>query len=181
MHQLLLTASTGGVELDFPAWLRITHFINFIMMGFLIRSGWEVLASHPRLYWNNHCTPGSEWLKFTKDKVSTVPGEFTARDDQRRLSPLISLPGNGQIGLGRAWHALVTFIWIANGLVYVSLLFLTGQWRRIVPTSWDIIPQAWESIQIYAGFQIPSIEHFQPYDALQQIMYFTVVFIVGTR
>ena len=102
MHQLLLTASTGGVELDFPAWLRITHFINFIMMGFLIRSGWEVLASHPRLYWNNQCTPGSEWLKFTKDKVSTVPGEFTARDDQRRLSPLISLPGNGQIGLGRA-------------------------------------------------------------------------------
>ena len=127
MHQLLLTASTGGVELDFPAWLRITHFINFIMMGFLIRSGWEVLASHPRLYWNNHCTPGSEWLKFTKDKVSTTPGEFTARDDQRTLSPLISLPGNAQIGLGRAWHALVTVIWIANGLIYVSLLFLTGR------------------------------------------------------
>ena len=179
MHQLLLTASTGGVELDFPAWLRITHFINFIMMGFLIRSGWEVLASHPRLYWNNHCTPGSEWLKFTKDKVPTTPGAFTARDDQRTLSPLISLPGKAQIGLGRAWHALVTVIWIVNGLVYVSLLFLTGQWRRIVPTSWDIIPQAWESIQIYAGFQIPSIEHFQPYDALQQIMYFTVVFIVA--
>ena len=179
MHQLLLTASTGGVELDFPAWLRITHFINFIMMGFLIRSGWEVLASHPRLYWNNHCTPGSEWIKFTKDKVPTTPGAFTARDDQRTLSPLISLPGKAQIGLGRAWHALVTVIWIVNGLVYVSLLFLTGQWRRIVPTSWDIIPQAWESIQIYAGFQIPSIEHFQPYDALQQIMYFTVVFIVA--
>ena len=179
MHQLLLTASTGGVELDFPSWLRITHFINFIMMGFLIRSGWEVLASHPRLYWNNQCTPGSEWLKFTKDKVPTTPGAFTARDDQRTLSPLISLPGKAQIGLGRAWHALVTVIWIVNGLVYVSLLFLTGQWRRIVPTSWDIIPQAWESIQIYAGFQIPSIEHFQPYDALQQIMYFTVVFIVA--
>lgn len=90
MHHLLLTASTGGVELDFPAWLRITHFINFIMMGFLIRSGWEVLASHPRLYWNNHCTPGSEWIKFTKDKVPTTPGAFTARDDQRSLSPLIS-------------------------------------------------------------------------------------------
>lgn len=179
MHHLLLTASTGGVELDFPAWLRITHFINFIMMGFLIRSGWEVLASHPRLYWNNHCTPGSEWLKFTKDKVPTTPGAYTARDDQRSLSPLISLPGKGQIGLGRAWHALVTFIWIANGLIYVGLLFLTGQWRRIVPTSWDIIPQAWESIQIYAGLHIPSIEHFQPYDALQQIMYFTVVFIVA--
>lgn len=126
MHTLAAMASaTGAIDLDtFPAWLRITHFINFIMMGFLIRSGWEVLASHPRLYWNNHCTPGSEWLKFTKDKVSTVPGEFTARDDQRNLHPLISLPGRGQIGLGRAWHALVTAIWLINGFVYVALVFI---------------------------------------------------------
>lgn len=99
MHQTLMM-SAGGVALDFPAWLRITHFINFLMIGLLIRSGWEVIASHPRFYWNNHCTPGSEWLKFTKDKVSTVPGEYTARDDQRSLSPLISLPGKAQIGLG---------------------------------------------------------------------------------
>ena len=99
MHTTLLMVSSSGVELDFPAWLRITHFINFLMMGFLIRSGWEVIASHPRFYWNNHCTPGSEWLRFTKDKVSTVPGEYTARDDQRSLSPLISLPGKAQIGL----------------------------------------------------------------------------------
>lgn len=156
MHALAAMASAAGaVDLDtFPAWLRITHFINFIMMGFLIRSGWEVLASHPRLYWNNHCTPGSEWLKFTKDKVSTVPGEFTARDDQRNLHPLISLPGRGQIGLGRAWHALVTAIWLANGFVYVALLFGTGQWRRIVPTSWSIFPEAWESAKIYMGLQI---------------------------
>ena len=68
MHTTLLMVSSSGVELDFPAWLRITHFINFLMMGFLIRSGWEVIASHPRFYWNNHCTPGSEWLRFTKTR-----------------------------------------------------------------------------------------------------------------
>ena len=45
MHTTLLMVSSSGVELDFPAWLRITHFINFLMMGFLIRSGWEVIAS----------------------------------------------------------------------------------------------------------------------------------------
>ena len=47
-HSFIAVANiVNGVDLDtFPAWLRITHFINFIMMGFLIRSGWEVLASH---------------------------------------------------------------------------------------------------------------------------------------
>ncbi len=54
-----------------------------------------------------------------------------------------------------------------NGLVYVTLLFRTGQWRRIVPTSWSIFPKAWESAKICGSAQIPSIEHFQPYDALR--------------
>ncbi len=59
------------------------------------------------------------------------------------------------------------------------MLFATDNWRRIVPTSWDVFPQAWESLKIYAGFGVPSIEHFQPYDPLQQLMYFTVVFVAA--
>jgi DMSO/TMAO reductase YedYZ molybdopterin-dependent catalytic subunit/thiosulfate reductase cytochrome b subunit len=166
-------------ELGFPWWLQVTHFINFLFLGLLIRSGWEILASHPRLYWRNDCGPGTEWLKFTKDKVPTEPGAFTARDDQRTLHPLISLPGRAGIAFGRAWHGLITPLWVLNGLVYVVLLFGTGQWRRIVPTSWDVFGEAWDSLKIYAGFGVPSIEHFQPYDALQELMYFFVVFVLA--
>jgi hypothetical protein len=32
---------------------------------------------------------------------------------------------------------------------------------------------------MYAGFNVPGIEHFTPYDSLQQLMYFTVVFIAA--
>ncbi|GAB2725365.1 hypothetical protein GCM10027273_00290 [Nocardioides pakistanensis] len=70
-------------------------------------------------------------------------------------------------------------LWVLNGLIYVVLLFGTGQWRRIVPTSWDVFGEAWDSLKIYAGFGVPSIEHFQPYDALQEIMYFLVVFVLA--
>lgn len=100
-----------------------------------MRSGCEILASHPRLYWRNDCGPGTEWLRFTKDKVPSEIGAFTARDDQGDLHPLISLPGRAKIGIGRAWHGLVTVLWVVNGLLYVALLFGTGQWRRIVPSS----------------------------------------------
>lgn len=77
MHQTLMM-SAGGVALDFPAWLRITHFINFLMIGLLIRSGWEVIASHPRFYWNNHCTPGlsgssSRRIRFQPFLANTPP------------------------------------------------------------------------------------------------------------
>ncbi|SDC07073.1 cytochrome b561 [Raineyella antarctica] len=165
------------VPLDFPLWLRATHLVNFILIGLLIRSGWEIIASHPRLYWKNNCTPGSEWIRFTKDKVPTEVGAYTARDDQRSWSPLLVLPGNGKIAMGRAWHGLVTSLWVLNGAVYVTLLFATGEWHRIVPTSWSVFPQAWDSMRIYLGFGIPGIEHFTPYDSLQRLMYFFVVFV----
>jgi thiosulfate reductase cytochrome b subunit len=174
-----LQISTTATDLGFPWWLQVSHLVNFLFLGLLVRSGWEILAAHPRLYWRNDCGPGTEWLKFTKDTVPEEVGAFTARDDQRDLHPLISLPGRAKIGIGRAWHGLVTLLWVLNGLIYVVLLFGTGQWRRIVPTSWDVFGDAWESLTIYAGLGVPPIEEFQPYDALQQIMYFLVVFVLA--
>jgi methionine sulfoxide reductase catalytic subunit len=61
MQSLAVAAS-----LEFPAWLRVTHLLNFLLLGLLIRSGVEILASHPRLYFDDGCTPGREWLKFTR-------------------------------------------------------------------------------------------------------------------
>jgi methionine sulfoxide reductase catalytic subunit len=179
MIDTYLRAAAEPTALGFPWWLQVTHFINFLFLGLLVRSGWEILASHPRLYWRNDCGPGTHWLKFTKDEVPTEVGAFTARDDQRDLHPLLSLPGRAKIGIGRAWHGLVTTLWVLNGLVYVVLLFGTGQWRRIVPTSWGVFGDAWDSLKIYAGFGVPSLEHFQPYDALQRIGYFLVVFVLA--
>lgn len=175
---MILAAATHP-ELGFPAWLRVTHFLNFLFLGLLIRSGWEIISTHPRFYWRNDCGPGTEWIRFTRRKVPAEEGAYMAHDDQGHLSPLISLPGRGNIGLGRFWHGLVTMLWVLNGAVYVGLLFGTGQWRRLVPTSWQVFPEAWESFKIYAGLGVPSLAHFQPYDALQQLMYFTVVFVVA--
>ena len=86
----------------FPAWLRITHFINFVFIGVLIRSGIEILLSHPRLYWNNHCTPGTDWIRFTKRVVPAEEGQYMARDDELVLPEWFSLPGGKKIGLGPA-------------------------------------------------------------------------------
>lgn len=60
---------TASEPFGFPAWLRITHYVNFLFIVQLIRSGLQILADHPRLYWNVHCTPGTEWLRITPVKV----------------------------------------------------------------------------------------------------------------
>lgn len=164
---------------EFPLWLRATHLINFVLIGMLLRSGWEILASLPRLWWRKDCAPGTEWLRFTKRKLPKEEGVYTSLMDEKSLSPLIGLPGNENVGLGRHWHGLSVMLWVLNGLVYIVLLFATGLWRRIIPTSWDVFPEAWESLKMYVSLETPGIEHFTPYDALQTLGYTFVIFILA--
>ena len=166
-------------NVDFPLWLRASHLINFVLIGMLLRSGWEILASLPRLWWRKDSAPGTEWLRFTRRKLPKEEGVYTSLMDETSLSPLIALPGRENIGLGRHWHGLSVMLWVLNGIIYVVLLFATGLWQRIIPTSWEVFPEAWDSMVMYLGFQIPSIEHFQPYDALQMLGYTFVVFILA--
>jgi len=175
-----LPPETATGPSGFPAWLRITHYINFIFLILLIRSGLQILMDHPRLYGNVHCAPGSEWLRLTP---VVVPRDriWTSKDDSRHLSPWIGLPGyRHTVGMARHWHFLSVLIWVASGAVFVVMLFGSGQWQRVVPTSWRIIPDAWAVFVRYATFHpSPEPNGFYAYNALQKLTYFGVVFILA--
>jgi thiosulfate reductase cytochrome b subunit len=135
---------------------------------------------HPRLYWNVHCTPGTEWLRLTPIEVPKAE-VWTAKQDSRYLSPWIGLPGyRHTIGMARHWHFLSVLFWVVNGIVFVGLLFGTGQWRRMVPTSWQVVPDAWAYFVHYATLHLPpEPDTFQRYNPLQQLTYFGVVFVLA--
>lgn len=175
-----MTPETAAEPHGFPAWLRITHYVNFLFLILLVRSGLQILMDHPRLYWKVHCTPGTEWLRLTpvevpKDRV------WTSKDDSRHLSPWIGLPGyRHTVGMARHWHFLSVLFWVGNGLVFVVLLFSTGHWKRLAPTSWQIVPDAWAVFVHYATFHLPEEPNgFYHYNALQQLAYFGVVFLLA--
>jgi methionine sulfoxide reductase catalytic subunit len=58
-------------DLDYPAWLRIEHWLNVLFLTLLIRSGIEILATHPKLYWREDSKPGTEWARFTRKTMPT--------------------------------------------------------------------------------------------------------------
>ena len=166
-------------ELGFPAWIRATHFLNIIFMSFLIRSSIEILAAHPKLYWNDDCRHGSEWARFTK-KEMPKDELWTSKDEEESYPSTIAMPGYSNLGLGRHWHFLNVILWILTGLVYVALLFVDWpEWRRLVPTSWDVIPGAWEALVTYLSFTIPPIPPGEVYNPLQKLAYFAVVFLLA--
>ena len=164
----------------FPVWIRYAHFFNFLFLMMLIRSGLSILMDHPRLYFNDDCTPGTEWIRFTplrvpKDRV------WTAKDDARYISPVFALPGyRHTVGVARSWHFIDIYGFVITGVIFVTLLFATEQWRRIVPTSWTVLTQAWSTFVTYANFHLPPEPNgFYGYNALQQLAYFAVVLVFG--
>jgi methionine sulfoxide reductase catalytic subunit len=164
------------VDGDFPLWLRYAHFINVIFLTLLIRSGIEILSAMPKLYWKDHAKPGTEWIKFTRKKM---PKDklWTSLDEEESFSSWIALPGRKNLGIGRHWHFFSVIFWIANGAIYYIMLFSSGEWARLIPTSPSIFPDAIHTALMYMSLQFPPPGH--PYNAIQQLTYFGVVFLLG--
>jgi len=76
-------------------------------------------------------------------------------------------------------HLALDLLWVVNGVLYVVLLFATGQWVRIVPTSWDVLPNALSAGLQYASLDWPHENAWVNYNSLQQLSYFAVVFVAA--
>ena len=162
----------------FPAWVGWQHFLNLFFMIFIIRSGWQILADHPRLYWTRHSTPGRNWFRMQKP-VPTDP-LYTAKEDSITLPAGVGLPGRRHtIGLARWWHLGIDTLWLLNGLIFYILLFSTGQWLRLIALHWDVIPNSISVGIQYLSLDWPVETGWTNYNSLQLIAYFITVFIAA--
>ncbi|MGH3595829.1 MAG: molybdopterin-dependent oxidoreductase, partial [Mycobacterium sp.] len=153
------SAVTGGL----PAWIRWQHLFNIIFMMFLMRAGLQILSDHPRLYLNSGCRPGTEWFRM-RDPIpadrldqNDAARVWTAKDDSVALPKWLGIPGfRHSIGLARWWHFSFGLLWLANGMVFYFLIFSSGEWRRIVPRSFDVFPNALSTGIQYASLDFPA-------------------------
>ncbi|MGA7238979.1 MAG: cytochrome b/b6 domain-containing protein, partial [Bryobacteraceae bacterium] len=111
------------------------------------------------------------------EKAETTDRLWTASDEESSFPPLIALPGRENLGLGRHWHFLADFGWLLSGLVYIVMLFASPEWRRLIPASWQIVPDAGRALLNYLAFN--SVEAPGTYNALQQLTYAAVVFLLA--
>ena len=161
-----------------PAWLHVQHFLNLFLLTFIVRAGLQILADHPRLYWTHHSTPGTEWLRAQKEVPSTPL--WTAKQESITLPKHLGLPGiRHSIGLARWWHLGTDTLWLANGLVFYVLLFASGEWRRVVPTSWGVFPDAASVLLQYLSLSWPADRSWVAYNGLQMLAYFVTIFIAA--
>ncbi len=173
-----MAGTTPRGTTGFSSWVRVQHLFNAFFLIFIIRSGVQILSDHPRLYWTRHCTPGRDWFRIQ----NPVPEDplWTAKQDSISLPGQVGLPGlRHSIGLARWWHLGIDALWLLNGVVFYVLLFTTGRWQRLVPTSWDVFPNALSTLVQYLSLDWPTEHAWVAYNGLQLIAYFITVFIAA--
>ncbi|GAA3199144.1 cytochrome b/b6 domain-containing protein [Microbacterium terregens] len=84
-----------------------------------------------------------------------------------------------KISLTLWFHQSLDILWLVNGVIFVILLFVSGQWMRIVPTSWEVFPNAISAALQYVSLDWPTENGWVNYNSLQQLAYFTTVFIAA--
>ncbi|MFJ2552302.1 cytochrome b/b6 domain-containing protein [Microbacterium sp. NPDC087591] len=85
----------------------------------------------------------------------------------------------GKISLTLWFHQALDILWLVNGVIFVVLLIVTGHWVRIVPTSWEVFPNALSAALQYVSFDWPHENGWNNYNSLQQLAYFTTVFLAA--
>lgn len=141
-----------GAPVGIPAWLGWQHFFNMFFMVLIVRTGLEVrLERRPPGYW----TPKRD--SFFSPKGNTPK----------------------KVSLSQWLHQALDVLWVVNGLIYIVLLFATSQWQRIVPTSWDVIPNMLSTGLQYASLDWPTENGWVQYNALQLVTYFLTVFVAA--
>ncbi|WP_241982238.1 cytochrome b/b6 domain-containing protein [Cryobacterium ruanii] len=141
----------AATPVGIPAWLAWQHGLNAFFILFVIRTGWQVRTTRPSsVFWTR-----------------TNTGLFRTKNPPIRIT------------LDLWQHMVFDTLWLVNGIVFYVLLFSTGQWLRVVPTSWDVFPNAVSAGLQYAALDWPTDSGWVYYNALQLLSYFVVVFVAA--
>ena len=141
----------AATPLGVPAWLAWQHGLNALFILFVIRTGWQVRTTkRPFIFWTRNNTG---WLRTKNQPI--------------------------RITINLWQHIVFDTLWALNGILFYVLLFATGQWLKIVPTDWDVFPNAVSAGLQYASLNWPTESGWVHYNALQLLSYFLVVFVAA--
>jgi len=112
-------------------------------------------------------------------KGTTENPAITPTSQPMASGPIRSKGAPKRISIDLWLHLSLDALWVLNGVVFIVLLFVTGQWLRIVPTSWDVFPNAVSTAIQYLSLNWPTENGWVSYNALQLLSYFVVVFIAA--
>ena len=96
--------------------VRLTHWVNVVAVIVMAGSGMRIFNAHPAFARPGETFPLNPW------DGTPIPAWLTF---------------GAWLGGARHWHFAMMWLLVANGLLYISFLFLHGEWRDVVPRRGD--------------------------------------------
>jgi len=178
--------------------VRITHWINVVVISLLLMSGLNIFNAHPRLYWGQAGADFDRpWLELTIDTagggargVAHIGGADITTTGLLGLSrgpdghwqiqgfpSWATLPARRDLATARRWHFFLAWLFVINGAAYWLIGLAGGHLRRdIAPTRRDLAPRnLWRSIVDHLRLKHPVGEEAKRYNVLQKLAYLAVI------
>jgi thiosulfate reductase cytochrome b subunit len=178
--------------------VRITHWINVLVLLVLLMSGMQIFNAHPALYLgpqSNFDAPifamdakqNGDTVKgvttvfghsFDTDGVFGAATDAEGNVDERGFPWSVTLPGHRDLSMGRRWHFFFAWLFLFNGLAYFLWSLGSGHLRRDLAPSGKELSHIGASIIEHAQLKFPKGEEAKRYNVLQKLSYLVVAFIL---
>jgi thiosulfate reductase cytochrome b subunit len=181
--------------------VRLTHWLNVLVISLLVMSGAQIFNAHPRLYWGQygadadkpvaemaaqngpHGLVGITHVGGLSFKTTGLLGVSNGPNGQpvvQGFPQWLTVPSWRDLATGRRWHFFFAWLFVINGLIYLIAGLLTGHFRRdLAPTGEQIRPRSiLQSIWDHMRLKHPTGEAAKRYNVLQKLTYLIVVFVL---
>jgi thiosulfate reductase cytochrome b subunit len=179
--------------------VRVTHWVNAIVLAVLLMSGLQIFNAHPSLAWGKSSysrraaifetsaatAPDGRPVGITRifnHTFNTTGVLGLSRDRGRQVArgfpSWITIPSFQWLAMARRWHFFFAWLLVINGCVYLTFSLLSRHLARdLVPTGsdWRSIGR---SILDHLRFRHPRGLAAARYNVLQKLTYLAVIFVL---
>jgi thiosulfate reductase cytochrome b subunit len=178
--------------------VRITHWVNALVLLVLLMSGLQIFNAHPALYLGSKSNFDDPILamkpmmhgeklygittlfgwQFNTTGLFGLTGSEAGGYDDRGFPWWATLPGHRDLSMGRRWHFFFAWLFLFNGLTYLLWSLGSGHLRRdLAPTAKDL-KHIGASIAEHAKLKFPKGDEAKRYNVLQKLSYLIVALVL---
>ena len=178
--------------------VRVTHWINALVLLVLLMSGLQIFNAHPALYLGQasefdnplvamEAVRTEDGLKgittvfgwdFDTTGVLGLGGDAVQGYQERGFPWWATLPGDRNLSMGRRWHFFFAWLFLFNGIAYLLWSLGSGHLRRDLAPSGRELKHIGASIWDHARLRFPKGEEAKRYNVLQKLAYLGVALIL---
>lgn len=180
--------------------IRLTHWLNLLVLLALLGSGLQIFNAHPALYWGSRSDADQAWLAMEARRSETGEPRGVTRllgrelettgvlglsdgrlgqPEARGFPAWATIPGDRWLAMGRRWHFFFAWLFVLNGLLYVGYALASRHLSRDLAPSGAELKGIGRSVRHHLSLRRLRAESARGYNVLQKLSYLSVVFVLA--